>query len=103
MFEEAVLAHACRLASISARANQLAGDEGSRMHKYSLDVAAFINKNDELQAENVALVAHSNAVTLNVAELTSYSNAVVPLVNELQAQNAELTSYSNAIAPLINQ
>jgi hypothetical protein len=68
-----------------------------------VDVAAFINKNDELQAENVALVAHSNAVTLHVAELTSYSNAVVPLVNELQAQNAELTSYSNAIAPLIDQ
>ena len=72
-------------------------------HVRAVDVAAFINKNDELQAENVALVAHSNAVTLHVAELTSYSNAVVPIVNELQAQNAELTSYSNAIAPLINQ
>eukprot|EP00798_Chlamydomonas_sp_ICE-L_P024379 gene24379-biopygen18847 len=69
----------------------------------TVDVAAFINKNDELQAENVALVAHSNAVTLHVAELTSYSNAVVPIVNELQAQNAELTSYSNAVVPLVNE
>ena len=72
-------------------------------HVRAVDVAAFINKNDELQAENVALVAHSNAVTLNVAELTSYSNAVVPIVNELQAQNAELTSYSNAVVPLVNE
>eukprot|EP00798_Chlamydomonas_sp_ICE-L_P009308 gene9308-16441_t len=70
---------------------------------YTVDVAAFINKHDELQAENVALVAHFNAVTLHVAELTSYSNAVVPLVNELQAQNAELTSYSNAVVPLVNE
>eukprot|EP00798_Chlamydomonas_sp_ICE-L_P028809 gene28809-31998_t len=33
--EEAALAHACRLASMSAWANQLAGDEGSHMYKYS--------------------------------------------------------------------
>jgi hypothetical protein len=34
--EEAALAQACRLVSISAWANQLAGVDGSHMHKYSI-------------------------------------------------------------------